>query len=283
MIRLNQTRCAPAFNSPKKPIYRPKQQTDRRRKPAWGREDGLLWAPEYAPKYASPTFHANTLGEMLIRQDCMRRRQVINIPEFYAGSILRVTYAEKTVGTLKFAGRVLYRDGFGLNSRFVLRNVLDNEGVELEFYTYSPVIQQIELLRLEKWLDDDLRYLRDAPKEYCTVHLDMIAEPAPPKTEELKPFTGKIRMLNPHFWNIPYNKAFPIPQNIYFEEWQLEEDSIEESVAADKKNAKYINILNHHDWRDQKKSVMKEMQNNYDRIKEVNRLNDKFELKKGKK
>ena len=114
MIRLNPARYSAAFNSPKKPIYRPKQQTDRRRKPAWGREDGLLWAPEYAPKYASPTelnlndkntfcllllkilflflfciFHANTLGEMLIRQDCMRRRQVINIPEFYAGSILQ--------------------------------------------------------------------------------------------------------------------------------------------------------------------------------------------------
>ena len=142
------------------------------------------------------------------------------------------------------------------------------------------MIQQIELLRLEKWLDDDLRYLRDAPKEYCTVHLDMIAEPAPPKTEELKPFTGKIRMLNPHFWTAPYNKVFPKPQNIYFEEWQLEEDSIEEDVASDKRNHGYVNIASHHDWRDQKKSVMKEMQNNYDRIKEINRLNDKFSLNK---
>ena len=55
MIRINSTRSSSAFKLPKKPIYRPKQQTDRRRKPAWGREDGLLWAPEYAPKYASPT------------------------------------------------------------------------------------------------------------------------------------------------------------------------------------------------------------------------------------
>lgn len=279
MIRLNPSRLAAAFKTPKKPIYRPKQQTDRRRKPAWGREDGLLWAPEYAPKYASPSFHANTLGEMLIRQDCMRRRQVINIPEFYAGSILRVTYAEPTVGSIKFAGRVLYRDGFGLNSRFLLRNVLENEGVELELYTYSPMIQQIELLRLEKWLDDDLRYLRDAPREYCQVHLDMIAEPAPPKTEKVDAFTGKIRMLNPHFWNVAYNKVFPKPQNIYFEEWQLEEDKIEEEHASDKSNHKFVNILNHHDWRDQKKEVMKQMQNNYDRIKEVDRLNDKYELK----
>ena len=107
----------------------------------------------------------------------------------------------------------------------------------------------------------------------------MIAEPAPPKTEKLDAFTGKIRMLNPHFWNVPYNKVFPQPQNIYFEEWQLEEDKIEEEVASDKNNHKYINILNHHDWRDQKTQVMKQMQNNYDRIKEVDRLNDKYELK----
>lgn len=31
---------------------------------------------------------------------------------------------------------------------------------------YNPLIQKIEVLKLEKRLDDELFYLRDAPKEY---------------------------------------------------------------------------------------------------------------------
>jgi len=252
--------------------------------PAWGREDGMLWAPEYCPKYASPKEHSNTLADMLIRQDCMRHRKVHNIPEFYAGSILRVTHSDKFVGKLKFSGRVLYRDGFGLNSRFVLRNIIDNEGVEMEFYTYAPTIQKIEVLKLEKWLDDDLRYLRDAPKEYCMVHAGMIAEPAPPKTQELPIFTGKIRMLNPHWWKIPYDKVFPRPQNIYFEEWHIKEDELLVQSQVDKKNAVNVSIVSHHDWRDEKQAVMKEMERNYDRIQEIDRMNYKRDqLAKNKK
>lgn len=44
---------------------------------------------------------------------------------------------------------------------------------------YSPVIQKIEVLRLEKRLDGELLYLRDALPEYSTFPLDMEPEILP--------------------------------------------------------------------------------------------------------
>ena len=41
---------------------------------------------------------------MLIRQDCMRRRQVINIPEFYAGSILQKVRENKRMNSFCYVG-----------------------------------------------------------------------------------------------------------------------------------------------------------------------------------
>lgn len=52
-------------------------------------------------------------------------------------------------------------------------------GVEVFYEMYSPLIQKIEVLRLEKRLDSELLYLRDALPEYCTFSLDMEAEYLP--------------------------------------------------------------------------------------------------------
>lgn len=49
-------------------------------------------------------------------------------------------------------------------------------GVEMFYEMYSPLIQKIEVLRLEKRLDSELLYLRDALPEYCTFPLDMEPE-----------------------------------------------------------------------------------------------------------
>lgn len=38
---------------------------------------------------------------------------------------------------------------------------------------YSPLLQSIEVLKLEKRLDDELFYLRDCPPEYSTIQFDM--------------------------------------------------------------------------------------------------------------
>jgi large subunit ribosomal protein L19 len=52
-------------------------------------------------------------------------------------------------------------------------------GMEMFYEMYSPVIQKIEVLRLEKRLDSELLYLRDALPEYSTFPLDMEPEYLP--------------------------------------------------------------------------------------------------------
>lgn len=52
-------------------------------------------------------------------------------------------------------------------------------GMEMFYEMYSPVIQKIEVLRLEKRLDGELLYLRDALPEYSTFPLDMEPEILP--------------------------------------------------------------------------------------------------------
>jgi large subunit ribosomal protein L19 len=52
-------------------------------------------------------------------------------------------------------------------------------GVEMFYEMYSPIIQKIEVLRLEKRLDNELLYLRDALPEYSTFPLDMEPEYLP--------------------------------------------------------------------------------------------------------
>lgn len=45
--------------------------------------------------------------------------------------------------------------------------------MEICYELYNPRIQKIEVLKLEKRLDDNLMYLRDALPEYSTVDPDM--------------------------------------------------------------------------------------------------------------
>jgi len=50
-------------------------------------------------------------------------------------------------------------------------------GVEIRYDLYNPTVHKIEVLILEKRLDDELFYLRDAPPEYSTFSFDM--DPVP--------------------------------------------------------------------------------------------------------
>jgi len=63
-------------------------------------------------------------------------------------------------------------------------------GMEMFYEMYSPFIQKIEVLRLEKRLDDELLYLRDALPEYSTFPLDMepefLPEGAPVQVNPIK-------------------------------------------------------------------------------------------------
>lgn len=46
-------------------------------------------------------------------------------------------------------------------------------GIEILYQIYDPTIRKIELIKLEKRLDHDLLYLRDALPEYSTFPQDM--------------------------------------------------------------------------------------------------------------
>ena len=109
-----------------------------------GREDRKLFAPEYiSPERQAP----HSLWKRLVRQDCLRRRNVIEIPEFYVGSLLRysyflfilsmiprVTYTDKYAQDKStiFAGRVIYLHGFGTNHKVLLRNFVNGTMVNLK-------------------------------------------------------------------------------------------------------------------------------------------------------
>ncbi|XP_017784368.1 PREDICTED: 39S ribosomal protein L19, mitochondrial [Nicrophorus vespilloides] len=139
----------------------------------------------------------NSIREKLERSDMIARRTLIDIPEFYVGTIMAVTVSDKhTPGKpLRFVGICIKREGCGLRSTFILRNVVDHQGVEVMYELYDPTIQKIEVLRLEKRLDDELLYLRDSLSEFSTFDSNMEAEilaegtpvPVNPIKVQLKP------------------------------------------------------------------------------------------------
>ena len=76
----------------------------------------------------------------------------------------------------RFVGICIQRGGSGVRSWFILRNVVDRQGVEILYEMYCPLIQKIEVLRLERRLDESLLYLRDALPEYSTFPFNMEPE-----------------------------------------------------------------------------------------------------------
>lgn len=134
----------------------------------------------------------NSIREKLERIDMVDRRAHIDIPEFYVGSIVAVTSSDPHAPgkVARFLGICIDRDRCGLRSRFILRNVVDHQGVEVQYEMYDPTIQKIEIIRLEKRLDDHLFYLRDALPEYCTFDLNMepeiLAEGSPVPVNTIK-------------------------------------------------------------------------------------------------
>ncbi|XP_047508300.1 39S ribosomal protein L19, mitochondrial [Pieris napi] len=138
--------------------------------------------PEFLPD-PNPNWR-NSLREKLERADMLERRKQIDIPEFYVGSILAVTISDPHAQgkTNRFVGICIERKGCGLRAEFTLRNVVDHQGVEVRYELYDPTIQTIQVLRLEKRLDDKLYYLRDALPEYSTFPVDMDPEILPEGT-----------------------------------------------------------------------------------------------------
>jgi large subunit ribosomal protein L19 len=122
--------------------------------------------------------YRNSTLEKLMRQDMLQRREQVHIPEFYVGSIMKVTISDphSQGKTNSFVGICTQREYTGLGTRITLRNVIDHQGVDINYDIYDPLIQKIEVLRLEKRLDDRILYLRDALPEYSTIDAKMEPE-----------------------------------------------------------------------------------------------------------
>lgn len=140
--------------------------------------------------------------EKLERQDMLRRRSNINIPEFYVGSIMSVTVTDPFAPNKinKFMGICIDRGDYGLKHWFILRNHVDGLGVEVMYDMYSPTIQSIEVVKLEKRLDDQLYYLRDAPPEFSTFPFDMETVPLP-KGADVPVNTMKVKLKPSKEWH----------------------------------------------------------------------------------
>ncbi|BFZ10300.1 hypothetical protein BsWGS_13338 [Bradybaena similaris] len=160
--------------------------------------------PEFLPN-ADYKYRDRVL-EKLERQDMLSRRAVIDIPEFYVGSIMAVSVSDPHAPGKRnrFVGICIDRGGHGLRAFFVLRNVVDGLGVEVMYKMYSPTVLSVEVLRLEKRLDDQLYYLRNCPLEYSTFDFNM--EPVILPRGSLVPINPIKVTLNPKPWEYRWER-----------------------------------------------------------------------------
>lgn len=85
------------------------------------------------------------------------------IPEFRAGDtvVVQVKVKEGTRERLQsFEGIVIAKSNRGLNSSFTVRKMSYNIGVERVFQTYSPIIDNIDVIRCGDVRRAKLYYLR---------------------------------------------------------------------------------------------------------------------------
>lgn len=179
----------PKFVPPPKPVIIDKTQSETSLR--------RFLSPEFIP----PRQRTNPVKFAIERKDMIQRRKVLNIPEFYVGSILSVTMLDPHAAgkTNRFVGICIQRSGKGLGATFTLRNVVDGQGVEICYELYSPRLRSIEVLKLEKRLDDNLMYLRDALPDYSTFDFDMKPVHISP-TQDVHVNQTKVRM-KPRPWS----------------------------------------------------------------------------------
>lgn len=98
----------------------------------------------------------------------------------------------------RFVGIVIDRGGTGLRAWTIVRNVIESQGMEFMYELYSPTVKDIEVLRLEKRLDDELYYLRDADHKYSTFPANISSEILP--DGQPVPLNDIVVKLGPKPW-----------------------------------------------------------------------------------
>ncbi|EHA97501.1 39S ribosomal protein L19, mitochondrial [Heterocephalus glaber] len=185
-----------AFQPPPKPVI-----VDKRRPPD---KEGRFLSPEFIP----PRGRTSPLKFRIERKDMLERRKVLYIPEFYVGSILRVTTADTYAQgkSSQFLGICIQRSGSGLGATFILRNTIEGQGVEICFDLYNPRIREIEVVKLERRLDDNLLYLRDALPEYSTFDINM--KPVTTEVDQEVPVNKLKVKMKPKPWSKRWERAY---------------------------------------------------------------------------
>uniref|UniRef100_A0A8C8RV96 Large ribosomal subunit protein bL19m n=1 Tax=Pelusios castaneus TaxID=367368 RepID=A0A8C8RV96_9SAUR len=181
-------------------------------------ESAVLWQQRFlSPEFIPPRERTAPLKFYIERTDMIQRRKVLDIPEFYVGSILSVTTAEPYAQdkTSCFVGICIQRGGHGLGATFILRNVIEGQGVEICYELYNPRIQEIKILKLEKRLDDNLMYLRDALPEYSTFDVNM--EPVSHSDNDEVPVNKMKVKMKPKPWLKRWERPQFNIQGIHFE------------------------------------------------------------------
>ncbi|XP_006027459.1 39S ribosomal protein L19, mitochondrial [Alligator sinensis] len=207
-----------AFQPPTKPHFVDKVKLELQRR---------FLSPEFIPRRQ----RTSPFKFYIERLDMIQRRKVIHIPEFYVGSILSVTTADPYAHgkTSRFVGICIQRGGNGLGGTFVLRNVIERQGIEICYELYNPRIQEIQVLKLEKRLDGNLMYLRDDLPQYSTFDVNM--KPVHlPAYEDVPVNTQKVRMKPK-----PWSKRWERPKfNIQGIKFELSEEEMEEAKKWNK-------------------------------------------------
>ena len=84
--------------------------------------------------------------------------------------------------------------------------MIDNEPIEFNFQTYSPLIQKIEVLKHERRTDfkgrEDLTFLRDYPPEDSTFDENMTPEPYTEEPTDYQPKYGENMRIQKWFKEI---------------------------------------------------------------------------------
>ncbi|XP_073481387.1 large ribosomal subunit protein bL19m-like [Aquarana catesbeiana] len=193
--------------------------------------------PESQRRFLSPEFiprrcRKDPLYFRIERDDMIERRKTFNIPEFYVGSILAVTMSDPHAGGKlhRFVGLCIQRSGKGLGATFVLRNVIEGQGVEMRYDLYSPRMHEIQVLKLEKRLDSNLMYLRDALPEYSKFDVDM--KPVMLLGSEVPVNAIQVQM-KPRPWSKRWEQEKFNIKGIRFEQYLLEKH-----IKRAKKSAK---------------------------------------------
>jgi len=95
-----------------------------------------------------------------IEQSSLRKE----VPQFNVGDTVdvatRIVEGEKE-RTQVFSGTVIARKGRGINEMFIVRRIVNNEGVERIFPLHSPMIASIIVKRSGETRRAKLYYLRD--------------------------------------------------------------------------------------------------------------------------